>query len=230
MRTPVFDSKKVSHLLERYVRHPHDHTLRQDIMKRVYPLIDAAITRKRLFNMRDDLRQECALKVLKGLRKFNSEKGSAFAFCWTIICNCLKTHGKRMSRGGLSLEEEAIGKEAETASVSVFQSPEYQYLQHVVSDAIDKALSSTELRVFHRLKDKKALAYIRKAVLSGDLFTDKKVVLSGLRQFGIKKKDARFLADYVVVHVRANLYDRKDFLHDFVHRKTVSVVSQITDR
>lgn len=230
MRKPIFDNKKVSHLLERYVRHPHDHDLRQEIMKRMYPLIDAAITRKRMFQMRDDLRQECAMKILKGLRKFDSKRGSAFAFSWSTICNCLKTHGKRMSKGGLSLEEEAIEKEAETASTSVFQSPEYQYLQKVVSKAIDKALSSRELREFHREKDKKALVYIRKSVLSGDLFSDKKAVISKLRTLGIKRKrDAHFLVDYVLVNVRANLYDRRELLSDLVHRKTIPSIPKIID-
>lgn len=228
-RNQIFDNKKVGELLERYSRHPHSMELRQEIMKRMYPLVDAAITRRQMFAMREDLRQECAMKILKGLRKFDPKRGSAFAFVWSTVCNCLKTHGKRMSKGGLSLEEEAIGKEAELASTSVFQSPEFQYLQKIIAVEIDNALASKELREFHKSKDKRALVYIRKAVLSGDLFTNKKAVLIELGRLGIHKKDARFLIDYVIVAVRANLYSRKGLLNDVVHRKTFSSVSQVVN-
>lgn len=229
MRKPIFDNKKVTVLLVRYTRHPHSMHLRQSIMKRVYPLIDAAITRKRLFVNRDDLRQECAMKVLRGLKKFQPERGSAFAFMWSTICNCLKTQGKRMSKSNLSLEEEAINREAEISAVSVLQGPEYQYLQKVIGEAITKALNSGELREFHKDKDKRALVYIRKAVLSGELFTNKKAVLRGLRKSGVKKKDARFLIDYSIVNVRANLYDRKDLLHELVHKKVGPAVPENLD-
>src|SRR4029077_13685024 len=99
--------------MERYVRHPKSQKLKQQILERTYPLIDAAITRKfasnrRMLSLRDDLRQECALKILKGLTKYRAKRGSAFAFIWSTVCNCLKTHGKRMSKGALSIEEDEI--------------------------------------------------------------------------------------------------------------------------
>jgi DNA-directed RNA polymerase specialized sigma24 family protein len=220
----IFNSRKVGKLLEKYVRHPHDRELRAEIMTRAVPLIKAAITRKihpkDLPRLMDDLQQECALKLFRGIRKYKAGRGSAFAFMWTIICNSLKTHGKRMSKGGLSLEEEAIGREAEAVSSNASQSPEYLYLQKVVSKTIDKALSSRELRVFHKSRDKEALAYIRKSVLNGDLFSKKSEVLKGLEELGIHRKKARFLADYVIVNVRANLYPSKEALYESVHRKS----------
>ena len=229
-RKAIFDSRRVSRLLEKLQDHPKSQTIRQDIMQRAYPLIDAAITRKRLFLYKEDLRQECALKLLKALPKYKRGRGSAFAFFWSTIHNCLKTHVKRLSKGGLSIDtEEDILKEVEVSGPSVYQTPEYRYLQKVLSKAIDSALYSRGLRVFNRDKDKKALDYIKQSVLNGDLFAKKGEVLKKLRRFGVRKKNAKFLIDYLTVDIRDKLYSRKDLLDALTHRKTISNIPEIPD-
>jgi len=230
VKKQIFNNAEVTKLLERYSRHPHSMKLRARLMIAIIPLIDAAISRKRLFHLRDELRQECALKLLKNMHKFKKGRGSAFAFCWSAICNSIISQGKRLSKPSLSLEEEEIAKEAEVAAPLVFQSPEYQYLQKIISIAIDKALFSPELRSFTTDKKHRALSAIRDSVLNGELFSKREHVLKKLRRLRVPRADSQFLIDYVIVSLRAQLYSKKELLYELAARKTSKGLSEVIDQ
>lgn len=53
---------------------------------------------------KDDAKQECFILVLKTLRNFNPEQGSAFNYFTTVILNNLKLVATRIKRHKLKLE------------------------------------------------------------------------------------------------------------------------------
>jgi len=218
----IFNNREVTEMMVRYSRHPRSVRLRDQIMDRVYPLIDAAISKKRLFHLRDDLKQECAMKVFQSLPKFSHKRGSAFAFLWTAICNVCITQGKKLSRRSLSIEEDEILREAEAASPSKYLSPEHAHLVTVLSGILNEALLSNGLRVFFVDKDKKAIAYLTVCIANGDFFSDKLKVIKQLRRYGLKKKDSLFLCDYVLVTLRTKLYDKKEILNGLASQEAGS--------
>lgn len=220
-KTEIFNNREVTELLVRYSRHPRSTQLRDRIMDRVYPLIDAAISKKRLFHLRDDLRQECAMKVFQNLSKYSEGRGSAFAFLWSTICNTCITQGKKLSRGALSIEEDEILKEAEAASPSKYLSPEHSHLVTILNGILNEAFHSNGLRKFLNPKDRKAVSYLVVCIANGDFFSDRVKVLRHLRQkHGLRKKDSTFFCDYVLVTLRTRLYDKKEILNGLATHET----------
>lgn len=53
---------------------------------------------------KDDAKQECFILVLKTLRNFNPEQGSAFNYFTTVILNNLKLVATKIKRHKLKLE------------------------------------------------------------------------------------------------------------------------------
>ena len=210
MKKPIFSNKEVGALLSRFGRHPHSLMLRNEIMMKVDPLIDAAISKKRLFHLRDDLHQECFLKVVGALHHYNPNRGAPFAFFWTTICNTCITQGKKLSKTNLSLSEEEVKREAEVMSTSHFHSPEKTHILNVLSGVLDDAFRSNGLRSFVDAHDRKAIAYLQQSVRTGDFFHDRPAAVKQIRRFGVRKKDAEFFCDYVLVTLRAKLYSRRD--------------------
>jgi|SRR5713101_1866303 len=207
-RTPIFNNRRMTNLLEKYSKHPHSRKLRDKIMTGVYPLVDAAISRKRLFRFREDLRQECALKVLMALPKYRRNRGTAFGFLWATICNSCITHGKRLAKSDLSIDsEENARREAEISQPAKFLSPDVDFLRKLLAKALGQNRNGSDsLRAFSREKEKIAVSFLTFSALNGDLFSERPKVLRQLKRLGIKKKDHQFFLDYVLVDLRSRFY------------------------
>lgn len=222
----IFNNREVTAMLVRYSRHPRSMQLRDNIMTKIYPLIDAAISRKRLFRLRDDLRQECALKVFQNLSKFDVSRGTAFAFLWSAICNVCATQGKRLSRPSLSIEEEDVLKEAESASPAKYLSPEHAHLVVILHGVLQEAFAANGLRRFVAIRDVNVVRYLTETIVSGDFFSDRRVVMKGLRKYKLKKRDGEFFCDYILVTLRTKLYDKREILNGLAAQETSSHLSQ----
>jgi len=213
MSTEIFDNKKVTELMSRYIRHPQSRKLRDEIMLRALPLIDAAISRKRLFHLRDDLKQEASLKVLTALLKYNHHKGTAFDFLWTVICNVCVTHGERLSRQHLSISDDETMRESEAVSLYPAQfNPEQGHILNILAGLLKEAFNGNGWRYFRREQHKKASAYIQSAVASGELFSSPSKVYRHLRRMGFRKKQSQFFIEYTLVVLRTKLYEDRNLL------------------
>jgi len=204
----IFDNRKVTELMTHYVKHPR-RKLRDEIMRRTYPLIDAAISRKRMYSNRDDLRQECALKVLTALPKFSYKRGSAFAFLWSVVCNTCITQNQRLTFIDQSIDsDDDIRREAE-GTVPSFDTPERRYILKLLSSFFDKAFSNGDDPTAKR-KQKKAYDYISASIVSGEFFKNRHRVASRLRRFGFSKKESQYFLDLVLVRVREKLLHARE--------------------
>lgn len=230
-KKPIFDDRLVTQMMCKFEKNTHRRGLRDAIMLKIIPLIDAAISRKRLFKNRDDLRQECALKVLLALPKFRGERGTAFAFLWSVICNTCITHGERLTSSDLSLEDDEIKKVAEFKADPT-ESPFRSFVLTTISDGIVEALGRNGFRFGHTHKGRRIASYITKAIASGELFSNRTSVSRKLRKMGIDKREAQFFIDHVLVMVRVKLYTLKE-LKDAarsVIRETGAVLPEILDQ
>jgi hypothetical protein len=197
--------------------------LRDRIIKLSLPLVEAALTKQHMFDkrFREDIRQECILKLITGLPKYDPRKGAAFAFVWTVVCNMSKTVNERLHRPSYSLSsDEDVQKEAEANGKSVFHSPENQQILNSISEALAAAalaatsqLESPRVRV-HR----KACSYLRKAIVSGDLFTNQTVVIRRLRAIGLDRKNITYYVNYSMVTLRERLLVARQNSQAITHR------------
>lgn len=223
-----FDNKKMTVLLERYSRNTRDLKLRNKIVRRSLPLIDAVVAKKRYLisqpDLQGDLKQEMALKLIKALPKYQPGRSNAFAFVWTVICNLAISKNERLSKGSLSLSsDENILQEAESQPQKVFQSPENQHILNSISHSLDLAFSSNGFQVPRKKLHKKAIRVIRRSIASGELFYKRVDVLRELRRLGLARRDIQNYIDYTLVVTRKKLLRARDN-SDAIERSEVHAV------
>lgn len=74
--------------LENYLKNPDEH---EEKLFQMFDLLINRILDGYFYNGdREDAQQECFLLVIKRLKKFNTDRGSAFNFFTTIIINHLR--------------------------------------------------------------------------------------------------------------------------------------------
>ncbi len=173
-KKPIFNNLLVTKLFKEYIHHKKDLKLRDKILKLTLPLIEASLSRQGMFRSKDDIRQECILKVLQAIPKFNPKRGHAFGFMWATICNQSKTINKRLHRPTSSLStDESAQKEAEANGKDVFQTPENQHVLNLISEAVIEAFDTNGFVAPKRGLHRKACRQIQKAMASGEFFFDK---------------------------------------------------------
>lgn len=210
-RRRIFNNAIVTEMMREFSRRPKNLKLRNKILKKVYPLVEAAMSKKRIYVNRDDVRQECLLKVMQALPKFDADRGSAFAFLWTTICNTCISINQRLCRPGLSLSsDEDIAQEAEASSTAPYDSPANRLILTQLSDDIQLAFATNGFQVPARRAHRKVLLDIRSSVQSGELFYNRSTVMRRLRKYGLKSDDVRYYLDYTMVVVRRKLLDSKE--------------------
>ena len=212
----IFDNQKVTKLMAEYSRHPKDMKLRDRIIKKTMPLIDAAITRKiknykNRDDLRKDLRQECVVKLLYALPKFDSARGKAFAYLWTTICNTCNTQSQRLTRSDLSMSsDEDVMREAENNGHEVFQTPENRHILNVIGDSITQTFDTIDLSDKDRRLHKRACRKIKSFITNGELFYDRDLVVRKLKKLGLGRKEIQFYLDRTLVLVRQKLLAAKE--------------------
>lgn len=228
----IFDNQKVTKLMAEYSRHPKDMELRDRIIRRIMPLIDAAISRKiknytNRDDLRKDLRQECVVKLLYALPKFDSTRGNAFAYLWTTICNTCNTQGQRLTRSDLSMSsDEDIMREAENNGHDVFQTPENRHILNVIGASITKTFDTIDLSDIDRKLHQRACRKIKQFIANGELFYDRDLVVRKLKKLGLGRKEIQFYLDRTIIMVRQKLLAAKENSLAITIRKANSTVSQ----
>lgn len=215
VKKQIFDDKVMTKRMAKYSSLVHGAStpdsddllqMRNDIMLKILPLVDAAISRKRFFCNRKDLKQECAVKVLANLDKFDPQRGTAFKFLWTTICNTCRTISGRLGKITPSLEEEANRKEAEAKPSG--EAPDRSYISTAIEEAISDALKSNPATSrFRRKKFVSLCKLIQGSVLDGSFFDDRSIVIRRCKARGICSNDAKLLTDFVLVSLRKRLYN-----------------------
>lgn len=230
-KKPILDSKAITVLLKRYVRHKSNYELRNRIVELSIPLIDAAISRMRLFKYRDDIKQECALKVMQAVGKFDIVRGDAFGFLWTVICNTCRTHAERLGRPNLSLSsDENIQREAEINSHALFQTPENQHVITTIQEQLAKALNNpSSFKAAKTGLHRKACRHLKRFISSGELFFDKNAVVRDLKKIGLARKDIAYYYQYSLVVVRSQLLKAKENSSAISHTKIGKGIPSIAD-
>jgi len=226
VRKYAFNNAKMTRLLSKYARHPKDMRLRDKILRLSMPLVDMAISKKQYFTNRADLRQDCAVKILQGLDKFSPERGSAFAFLWTVICNTLITKNQQLQSHGYSMNsDEDTQREAESVS-SVLDTPETKYILRNLALSLSKVVNTNGFSDMPNRK--RVVRYLLSSISSGDLFQDRSVVFDRLKKrYGLSRKDAEFYVNHTLVVVRAKLLAARENVlqRESVH-KTWPTLSQ----
>lgn len=210
---PIFNNAKVSRLLEEYLRDKKDIELRNRIVKLTMPLIGAAISKMHLFKNVGDIKQECALKVITAIPKYDKDRGGAFGFMWTVICNTCRTHAKRLGKSSLSLStDEVIKHEAEVNTPEAFSTPENQYVLSRINEDLTKAMNARNgFRANKAVKGHtRAVRELKKAISSGDLFFDRNRVVRKLKRIGLSNKEVAYYCQYSMVVVRMQLLAAKE--------------------
>jgi len=226
----IFDNAKVTKLMEEYAHHKKDVKLRDRIIRLTMPLISAAISKKRYYRNRDDLRQECVVKLLYALPKYDPSRGKAFAFLWTTICNTCNTQDQRLTRNDLSLSsDEDVMKEAETNGHEAFDTPENRHILNTISASITTAFDSFDVLDENRKLHKRACNKIKKFIVNGELFYNRDLVIRKLRKLGLDRKVVQFYVDRSLVLVRQRLLEAKDNVLALSVRKTGTTVSSDTN-
>jgi hypothetical protein len=189
------------------------------------PLIDAALSKKQsqfpsIVKHRDDIRQECALKVILAIPKYDSKRGDPFGFMWTVISNTCLTHTERLNRKNYSISsDEAIQREAETNGTNVFQTPDTQHILNTIVKDLNIAMGESSFRVPTRRLHRKACLRIQEAIFSGELFQNRNMVMGKLRDLGLNKKEILYYCQYSLVVVREKLLQAKDNANAIIHRE-----------
>ena len=90
------DNKRFEEVIRLYQKNPREH---EDELVKMFDLLIENIICSFNFKLdREDAKQECFLLILKVLKNFDPEHGSAFNYFTTVIVNNLKlmfTKGKR---------------------------------------------------------------------------------------------------------------------------------------
>jgi DNA-directed RNA polymerase specialized sigma24 family protein len=206
-----FDNTKMTILMERYSKNTKNLELRNKIIRRSLPLIDAVVAKKRYFvkdpEKQKDLKQEMALKLIKALPKYQSGRSNAFAFVWTVLCNIAISKNEWLSKSNslsLSTDEGAL-QEAESQLHSVFQSPENQHILNSIGHSLQMAFSSNGFVAPRKKLHGKALSIIRRSIASGELFFKRTQVLRELKHLGLNRRDIQGYLDYTLVVTRKRL-------------------------
>lgn len=225
MPKPIFDNPGVTRLMKRYVRSPKDKELRDRIITLTLPLVEASLSKQRMFDKRyrEDIRQECILKVIQALPKFNTIRGDAFGFLWATICNMSKTVNEKLHRPSYSLSsDENVQKEAEQNFKNPFQSPENQIILNSVSDELHNVLFNSISSSVPRIRThRKAARYIRAAVMSGELFLDKPKVIRKLKDIGLDKKNIQLYINRSMIITRERLLIARENATAITHHENV---------
>jgi len=225
-----FNNVRMTKLLNRYSRHKKDLELRNKIIEKTMPLIGAAMSKMHLKNNREDIRQECALKILLALPKYDSRRGDAFGFFWTVICNTCRTHAERLGRRSLSLSNDDIIKhEAEISAEEAFETPENQHVLNDIAGDLIKAMNNGDFLHYRARGHKRACRTLSKAIATGDLFFDKNKTMHKLRRIGLSSKDVQHYYDYSIVHVRMQLLRAKENILAISHPKIGKAFSTVID-
>jgi hypothetical protein len=179
-------------------------------LKATLPLVEAAMSQRGVpRDSRDDIRQECVLKLLKGIPHFNVQRGSTFVFFWTVICNTIMTHRRRIAANtGISLtSDDSESSEIPLAEMS--HSPENQYIIGTLATAILAAFDQ-DFRNLDQPHHKKAVQTLKKAIQSGDFFFDRAKIIKKLRKTGMRRSDIQYYVDYIMVMARRHLLAARD--------------------
>lgn len=192
---------------------------RDKILERVLPLVNAALVKRRVpIENYDDVRQECILKLLKNISKFDPSRGKAFAFFWTIICNTINTQNQRWTSTSVSLTAtESASSDTEITGAEVFQTPENQYILNRITASVDRAFNQNGFRIPDGKKHKKAFILISKAIQTGEFFFNRSEVMKKLRHLGLQQSEIQHYVSYTLIKVRQNLLDSKKELTGFVY-------------
>lgn len=227
----IFNNPKVTSLLTEYCHHKNNVKLRDRIIDMTLPLINAAISKKHYYRKnRDDLRQECVVKLLYALPKYDPSRGAAFAYLWTTICNTCNTQNQKLTKNDLSLStDEDVLREAENNGHHVFDTPENSHILNVVGTSIFKALSSVETQDKSRKLHRRACRKIKGFIVNGELFYNRNRVVRRLRRLGLDRKTAQFYVDRSLVLVRQKLLDAKENVLALSVRQANSVIPKNTN-
>jgi DNA-directed RNA polymerase specialized sigma24 family protein len=230
VRPRIFDNRLVTGLMKDYASSKRKKVkLRDQIMELAQPLIKAAIAKKRLYRYRDDLMQECAIRVLQALPKFKPSRGDAFGFLWATICNtCITQNQKLMAQPGDSLSDEKTLKKAEN-STDLKDDPARLHVLKKLAGKIESAIAVEGFgSILHRQR-KRVFRYIRKSILNEDLFYNRNKVLGRLRRMGLTRKEAILCIDHVLVSVRNTLYSQVEEAHAAQTKYARKVGSHISE-
>lgn len=226
-RKSAFNNKKITALCKEYSANPSEHT-RNRILKYTLPLIRAAMVKKHIpEELKDDIYQECVVKLLKAIPKFNVERGNSFAFFWTVICNTIITQQTNMTslvNSNVSLTPSASDdSEMDSIGANLFTTPENQHILSRASKALDAAFKQAGFHTPKGRKHRLVLEKIKQAIWSGDLFFNRHEVMRTLRKVGIDKEEVKGYIEYTLVKVRQFLLDtRRDI--DALSTKAEGVV------
>lgn len=224
MPKEIFNNPRVTRLMKRFARKPKNIELRDKIIRLALPLVEASLSKQRMFDRRyrEDIRQECILKVIQALPKFSPIRGDAFGFLWATICNMSKTVNERLHRPSYSLSsDENVQKEAEQNFKNPFQSPENQVILNSVSSELHSALLGNNSSSVPRIRaHRKAARYLRAAVVSGELFLDKPKVVRELKSIGLEKKDIQLYISRSMIITRERLLIARENATAITHRES----------
>jgi len=218
-----FDNLLAGELLKNFRHDKNNLKLRNRIVRMALPLIDAAISKKQsqfpsVSKNRDDIKQECALKVILAIPKYNAKRGDPFGFMWTVISNTCLTHIERLNRKNYSISsDEVIRREAEESGTNVFKTPETQHILCTIVKDLNIAMSESSFRVPTRSLHRKACLRIQEAIFSGELFSNRNLVMSRLRELGLNKKEILYYCQYSIVVVRDKLLQARENANAITH-------------
>jgi hypothetical protein len=231
-KKPIFDNRKMTILMRRYVRNKKDFKLRDRILTLTLPLVKASLSKQGMYDKRykADIEQECILKVLQAIPKFKPQRGNAFGFMWAVICNMSKSINKRFHRPVSSLStDESAQKEAEANGKEVFQTPENQYVLNLISDAVVEAFDTNGFVAPKKKLHRKACKLIHKTMVAGDFFFNKSSVVRQLKDLGLDKKEIQQYCQYSLVVVRNKLLEARSNASTITHPKIGKVISTVVD-
>ena len=208
----IFNSKEVTELLKEYIAHPKgNEKLRNRILRRALPLISAAISKKRLFKNREDLTQDCCVKLMYAIPKYNPEKASAFAFMWTVICNHCITQNQKLEKSDLSLSSDSSAeREANTKGSGLFTRPENQHILNNLSKELVNVLEFGNAHVPSMRKHRKACKNLRAAIASGEFFYDRAKTIHQMKDLGLNHKQISFYTAKTLIFIRRELLKAKE--------------------
>jgi hypothetical protein len=214
---PIFNNQRVTELLKEYIagKKQNEH-LRNKIVRKTMPLIDAAISKKQrmfksMFKNREELRQDCALRVIQAIPKFDGRRGDAFGFFWSLICNHLITQNQKLDAPQYSLStDEAILREADNQPANPFLMPENRHILNTLIGELSLAFSSNGFRIPDRKRHRKACQKLRESIASGDFFQDRTKITRRMRRLGLNRRMVKYYVDYTLVTMRRKLLVAKE--------------------
>lgn len=186
--------------------------LRNKIVQKALPLIDAALHRKHVpTDMAEDIRQDCAVKILRNLHRYKKGRGSAFAFLWTIICNHVLTQIKRRTSKNVSLTNiETDSGEMEVVQGDPLHAPENRFLLQRIGEELERAFEIQGFRKQRGRKHRRAVKLLRVSIKNAKLFMQGAEIGKKLRQLGLTREEAKYYIDFALVKVRYSLLHARE--------------------